>query len=101
MPYTIPKGSILGQRGVAAVLAVCCVRRGPCRLLCLGGGVPCGGKHIIIISVQFKEEQVTQKHTHTKKNKDRRTDQKYENTHTHTHDTHTHTTMSDMLSNCC
>jgi len=34
---------------VAAVLAVCCVRCGPCRLLCGGGGgVPCGGKHIII-----------------------------------------------------
>jgi len=35
---------------VAAVLAVCCVRCGPCRLLCLGG-VPCGGKHIIIIGI--------------------------------------------------
>ena len=45
MPYTIPKGSILGQRGVAAVLAVCC---GPCRLLCWGGWVPSGGKHILI-----------------------------------------------------
>jgi len=32
---------------VAAVLAVCCGRCGPCRLLCWGG-VPCGGKHIII-----------------------------------------------------
>jgi len=32
---------------VAAVLAVCCVCCGPYRLLC-GGGVPCGGKHIII-----------------------------------------------------
>jgi len=27
-----------GQRGVVAVLAVCCVRCGPCRLLCVGGG---------------------------------------------------------------
>jgi len=34
---------------VDAVLAVCYVRCGPCRLLCWGG-VPCGGKHIIIIS---------------------------------------------------
>ena len=33
---------------MAAVLAVCCVCCGPYRLLC-GGGVPCGGKHIIII----------------------------------------------------
>ena len=32
---------------MAAVLAVCCVCCGPYRLLC-GGGVPCGGKHIII-----------------------------------------------------
>ena len=32
---------------MAAVLAVRCVRCGPCRLLCWGG-VPCGGKHIII-----------------------------------------------------
>ena len=28
--------STLGQRGVAAVLDVCCVRYGPCRLLCWG-----------------------------------------------------------------
>jgi len=35
---------------VAAVLAVCCVCCGPYRLLC-GGGVPCGGKHIIIRSL--------------------------------------------------
>jgi len=35
---------------VAAVLAVCCVCCEPCWLLCWGGGgVPCGGKHIIII----------------------------------------------------
>ena len=33
---------------MAAVLAVGCVCCGPYRLLC-GGGVPCGGKHIIII----------------------------------------------------
>ena len=33
-----------GKRGVAAVLAVCCVRCGPCRLLCC-----CGGKHIISV----------------------------------------------------
>jgi len=55
----LPRGSQLekdtggegggGERGVAAVLAVCCVRCGPCRLLCWGG-VPCGGKHIIIVS---------------------------------------------------
>jgi len=32
---------------VAAVLAVRCVCCGPCRLLCWGG-VPCGGKHIIV-----------------------------------------------------
>ena len=32
---------------MAAVLAVCCVCCGPYRLLC-GGGVPYGGKHIII-----------------------------------------------------
>jgi len=38
-----------GQRSVAALLAVCCVRCGPCRLLC-SGRVPCGGKHIIIIN---------------------------------------------------
>ena len=36
-----------GERGVAAVPAVCCVRGGPCRLLCWGGTL-CGGKHIII-----------------------------------------------------
>ena len=35
---------------MAAVLAVCCVRCGPCRLLC-GEGLPCGGKHIIIIII--------------------------------------------------
>ena len=38
-----------GYCGVAAVLAVCFVCCGPYRLLC-GGGVPCGGKHIIIIT---------------------------------------------------
>ena len=38
-----------GWRGVAAVLAACCVCCGPCRLLCWGGGgVPYRGKHIII-----------------------------------------------------
>ena len=36
------------SRGSAGVLAVCCVRCGSCRLLCRGGGVPCGGKHIIV-----------------------------------------------------
>jgi len=35
------------KSGVAAVLAVCCVCCGPYRLL-WGGGVPCGGKHVII-----------------------------------------------------
>jgi len=48
---TLTRGVCLlpwGSRGVAAVLAVCCVCCGPCRLLCRGGGVPCGGKHIII-----------------------------------------------------
>ena len=37
---------------MAAVLAVCCVCCGPYRLLC-GGGVPCGGKHIIIKFVSY------------------------------------------------
>jgi len=40
-------GGDSSRRGVAAVLAVCYVCCGPYRLLC-GGGVPCGGKHIII-----------------------------------------------------
>jgi len=37
---------------VAAVLAVCCVCCGPYRLL-WGGGVPCGGKHIIIYNLLY------------------------------------------------
>jgi len=42
-----------GSAVLAAVLAVCCVRCGPCRLLCLGGGggVSCGGNHVVICNV--------------------------------------------------
>jgi len=40
------------------VLAVCCVCCGPYRLLCVGG-VPCGGKHIIIFLYNLHNIQLT------------------------------------------
>ena len=49
---------------MAAVLAVCCVCFGPCRLLCWGGGYP-AGVSISSSSTHADAETPTQTDTHT------------------------------------